>query len=409
MYYPFNPLSHYNKFGYYRVGTNLTYSKWEALQISSQTKSPVEWVFNDDEYGRMDWTNEPQETLSGLYRRRAQQIRDQYDYVVIMYSGGADSHNVLMSFLENGISVDEVAHMVELEGDRDPDSFANAEIVKVAWPVAKNLITEKCPTAKHRVIDITQIILDLPVLIDSEEYITATSAWMTPANMARSFLRERIPEYINLIAAGKKLCFVWGGDKPNLAVLNDIQNNQQNYAIVFSDRESCLVSPRQKYLARPWEHDEFFYWSPDLPELVCKQAHILKNLLKIPRDQTFPGHYSFDFQSQFRDFGWTVQNQKLCVLSKDAGHTAIYPYWDISTFTSGKTVSRVFSARDKWLFKDISATSTGNLFQSVVANAKRNIAWRGEKQGFAVNFSRIYPLEKINDISGYRIMYPYDN
>ncbi len=406
MHYPFNPASHYNKFGYYRVGSSLTYSKWEAFNQSQSTGDAVEWIFNDDEYSKIDWFKEPDISLNELYRIRAQQIRDQYDYVVIMYSGGADSHNVLMSFLLNGIYVDEVAHMTELVGDKDPDSFANAEIVKVAWPETKKLLEQYSPSTRHRTIDISEIILDLPNCIDADEYITATSAWMTPANLARSFLREKIPEYQEIIASGKRLCFVWGADKPLLATVYDSRTAQQFHAAVFSDRESCLVSPRQKHLSRPWEHDEFFYWSPQLPELVCKQSHVLKKLLSVPMHLARPGYFGSSLE--FVEFGWTLQQGKVCILSKQTGHAGIYPHWNEDTFTSGKTRSRIFSDRDLWIFKDLSATSIGQMFQSVVNRASKSVGWRNSDLGWPASFSRIYPLSPITG-NNLRVSLPFDS
>jgi hypothetical protein len=407
MHYPFNPVSHYNKFGYYQVGQELTYSKWQAQKQSYQTKQPVQWIFNDEEYSKIDWTREPEISLTELYRIRAQQIRDRYDYVVVMYSGGADSHNALMSFLSNNIYVDEVSHMTELKGDRDIDSFANAEIAKVAWPEAEKLLNQYSPTTKHRTIDITDIILDLPNHLDDQEYITATSAWMTPGNLARSFLREKIPEYQEIISSGKKLCFVWGADKPLLATLYNRTSQTQYHAVTFSDRESCLVSPRQKYLNRSWEHDEFFYWSPDLPELVCKQAHLLKKMLSVPKHIAPSGHYGLD--TTFSEFGWVLHDRKLSILSLNAGHSVIYPQWNPDTFSVGKTRSRVFSDRDQWLFKDSTTTSVGKMFQSVVELAQMSSNWRDNNRGWTASFSQLYPLENIPATENLQTFWPFES
>lgn len=407
MHYPFNPISHYNKFGYYRVGQDLTYSKWQAQKQSYQTGQPIQWIFNDEEYAKINWTKEPEIPLEELYRIRAQQIRDRYDYVVVMYSGGADSHNALLSFLLNNIHIDEVAHITELNGDKDVDSFANAEIFKVAWPETKKLLAKYSPTTSHRAIDITDIILDLPTSLDDQEYITATSAWMTPGNLARSFLREKIPEYQEIISAGKKLCFVWGADKPLLATLYDQSSKTQYHAVTFSDRESCLVSSRQKYLNRSWEHDEFFYWSPELPELVCKQAHILRKMLSVPKNIAPSGHYGSD--TTWTEFGWALHEGKLSVLSRDAGHSMIYPQWNLNTFSVGKTRGRVFGDRDRWLFKDITATSVGKMFQSVVHVAQTSSNWKDNTRGWPSSFSRLYPLEKIPAIDKLKIFWPFES
>jgi hypothetical protein len=99
-----------DKFGYYSVGDIKTYSKIEAIELGKKTKLWPRWDFNDSIFGLYDWTTPCALSLKELYRQRAQQIREKYDYVVIWYSGGADSFNVLDSFLSNGIKVDEIAH-----------------------------------------------------------------------------------------------------------------------------------------------------------------------------------------------------------------------------------------------------------------------------------------------------------
>jgi hypothetical protein len=95
-------------YGYYQVGHNNYVKKTDALVAATKSRLPVHWNFHDDVYSAADWTRRPAGTLRELYRIRAQQLRDRYDYIVIHFSGGADSWTVLNSFLSNNIPVDEV-------------------------------------------------------------------------------------------------------------------------------------------------------------------------------------------------------------------------------------------------------------------------------------------------------------
>ena len=99
-------LSNKDRYGFYTVGDHKTYSKLEAIELSGKFKKPVEWKFNQVEFENFNWTVEPPGSLEFWYKQRAQEIRNKYDYIVIWYSGGADSHNVLMSFVRNNIFVD---------------------------------------------------------------------------------------------------------------------------------------------------------------------------------------------------------------------------------------------------------------------------------------------------------------
>ena len=94
-----------DRFGYYTVGTFKTYSKLMAILEHEKTGVHPQWHFNDEEFSAHDWKQEPQESLVELYRRRAQQIRDRYDYLVLFYSGGADSTNILQTFINNDIKL----------------------------------------------------------------------------------------------------------------------------------------------------------------------------------------------------------------------------------------------------------------------------------------------------------------
>ena len=117
-------ISNKDKFGYYSVGDIKTFSKIEAIELGKKIKRWPRWDFNDSIFGHYDWTTPSSLSLKELYRRRAQQIREKYDYVVIWYSGGADSFNVLDSFLSNGIKVDEIAHCWSVKADKTYDTYS---------------------------------------------------------------------------------------------------------------------------------------------------------------------------------------------------------------------------------------------------------------------------------------------
>ena len=107
------------KLGYYSVGLQEFDSKIKACQLASkvlekiQSPNIVKWHFNDEIFSTYNWSIEPRESLADLYKKRAKHLREQYDYIIISYSGGADSHNVVMSFLNQGLFIDElvVTHM----------------------------------------------------------------------------------------------------------------------------------------------------------------------------------------------------------------------------------------------------------------------------------------------------------
>jgi tripartite-type tricarboxylate transporter receptor subunit TctC len=79
------------KFGYYSVGGLDFISKIAAIEHDHRTQHGVKWHFVNEILESYDWTLEPTESLQELYRQRAQQIKEHYDYVVVWYSGGAEA------------------------------------------------------------------------------------------------------------------------------------------------------------------------------------------------------------------------------------------------------------------------------------------------------------------------------
>ena len=96
--------------GYWEAGGHYFFSKVECLRYASAIKDyNVRFHYNDDFYSVLNVRQEPTETLKELYKRRAQQLRDKYDYLILSYSGGSDSFNILNTFLNNNIKLDCVA------------------------------------------------------------------------------------------------------------------------------------------------------------------------------------------------------------------------------------------------------------------------------------------------------------
>ena len=94
--------------GYYRCDGIDFQSKVNALLHSKAVNQPVEWMFHQDVFESYPWHIEPSETLDQLYDRRAKELRKQYDYIILSYSGGADSHNILESFIRQKLHIDEI-------------------------------------------------------------------------------------------------------------------------------------------------------------------------------------------------------------------------------------------------------------------------------------------------------------
>jgi hypothetical protein len=331
-----------DKFGFYQVGAFETYSKVEAIELHKRTGIHPHWNFNEAFFSSYNWTTEPTETLEQLYKKRAEQIRNDYDYVVLFYSGGADSENILDTFVDNNIAIDEIATYNHNQVDSDPASMFNSEQLKISYPRITALQNQGIKF-KHRSIDMSEI--TAKILTDSH-YNTNRGYYSTShfgvTHISKSYIRESIPEYQKLIEQGKKVVFVWGSEKPRL------YQDDGRYCIKFLDLIDSGVSIRTQILKNEWEYDELFYWSPEGADIVCKQGHILKRFFeqhKIFKENDYHSDKLINlpnvediFANRYTEDGLSFRN---------IINLLIYPKFNSRIFSCGKPTSVVLSLRDQ--------------------------------------------------------------
>ena len=346
-------LSNKDRYGYYTVGNFKTYSKLEAIEYSGKTHDPVKWNFNCDTFEKVDCNQEPPGSLDFWYAARARQIREKYDYLVLWYSGGADSHNVLMSFVKNNIFIDEIAQFHNLAGEQgDKQSWINEEVFATSIPITQDLIQNNpvYRNTKHRLVDLSELEFDLLKIDDNRwDYFYKVTKFLSPNTLARSYKRELIPDYQVLMDQGKSVCFVHGSEKPK------VENRNNQWYMVFSDCLDNVVTPRTQMLNREWEHDELFYWTDDLPQLVVKQAHVIKKFMnQLSPDMADNVHvFSNRHTKTLPDISYsniTIDSIEYRLLP-DGLHRLIYPDWMPNAIVCGKTPSAAYSNRDTWMFQ----------------------------------------------------------
>lgn len=325
-----------DRLGCYRVGDLKFYSKLEAIEHMQKTNVHLHWDFNDAVFSCYDWTIEPKESLKELYRRRAQQIRNSYDYIILCYSGGPDSSNVLDSFISNDIKIDEVVSMINVQATGDRNSWLNEEIYKTAMPAISEL--QKRQNFNYRVVDLTPIQIDY---FGNErnrfDWIYKMTMSWSPNNVGRENWVMKIKEWADLIETGKKVCVLYGLDKPRIAHVDG------KFCVRFLDVLDVAATADSRAGLQPYT-DELFYWTPDLPEIVIKQAHIIKKYLQ--GDITKLPDVSLDKS----DVVYKEYQGKTYWLSFDGLHRLIYPNWVPGLVVCPKASSAMFSPRDTWFF-----------------------------------------------------------
>jgi hypothetical protein len=259
-----------NKLGYYKVGEHIFYNKLQAILYANPTKADITWHFNNEIFDKYDWTVEPPMSLSLLYAERARQLRDQFDYVIIMASGGADSTNVIKSFLDNNIRIDEIVAAAPVSGlknwkinlkDKSADNMITETMVS-QLPLLDD-ISKTHPGIKLTVHDYFEDILQMK----TDEWIYESSSHWLHFSAATRHSLDKFPHIKNLAESGKRIGVIYGIDKPIIC-----RGESGNLYTVVADPVVNIICPHFKDRF-PNVESVLFYYSPDLPELMIKQAH----------------------------------------------------------------------------------------------------------------------------------------
>lgn len=249
--------------GVYKVENKYFLKKINALLYASEIKATVHWDFNKNIYNNAI-ANNITLSLDELYVLRAKQLRDKYDYLILAYSGGADSHNILQVFLKNNIKIDEIItdwpltltskQNYQLNTSNSPDNFIS-EYYLVVKPDLE-YVRKHDPNIKITALDSFSS-------LDNSDYNELVNYCSVPTNYAtfrRYFCKAN---YIDNSIKNKKTATIYGICKPIL------YGNKDIYGFAFHDSPAPLNNSMFK---NQNNSIEYFYWAYDLPELVITQA-----------------------------------------------------------------------------------------------------------------------------------------
>lgn len=348
----------FTKHGYFEIAGQQTFSKYEAYKLAKQqglSVDEIKFICADSKLDKIDWSVEPTESLPELFKKRAQQIRDTYDHVVLLYSGGIDSHVILNTFIKNNIKLDEIITIGNKKFQPDTAKI-NQEVFGKALPYLETLDLKK-RGIDFEYIDIGQIELDQ--FLDQENFENFMYYYNGPLSPWYLALRSHLfklnnKKHCDIAKSGKKICYMWGYDKPNLF------NIDGNWCFKFTDTMS-------EYSVRPYNnkinlggvlkqfYDEPFFITSDMPEIVIKQCHAAKNLLNeitSPSDTRLCEVIAVPNTGPFLEHptGQGFVNSRY--LRKKELERVVYPEENPDEFGDDKIRGSVmFTARDQWFFR----------------------------------------------------------
>jgi hypothetical protein len=344
-----------DRLGYYLVGWKKFYNKTLALIESKKVGYAPLWIFNDHVYSSMNWTIPIEETLESIYTRRAIQLRDQYDYLMLYYSGGSDSHNILYTFLKNNIFIDEIIMQIpeldrkNLNGWDTSKRNIYGEIDAVATPQLQSLKNVLHPNTKIRYQDISKPAFEL---LEKDNWfdLNPTGALITiSGGVARQAVSLHDNDILSLANTGKRSCQIYGVDKPL------VYFNGADYYAFFSDSSAQHCSPvemNKDYHDIFHNHimTEFFYWTPDMPEIVVKQAQEIKKAC-----ETDP----------VKKLLWAQTLDKHIGEYRSSMHPIIYPGVGTPAFQTEKPITAIHREMDSWFWATASENAKNNYLQTM--------------------------------------------
>jgi len=270
--------------GHYTVNGEIFHSKSKAAYKASESKSPLKWYFYDEIWFDLyeNYRKSPIyiPPLDELYKQRAHQLRDKYDYLILNYSGGADSHNVLMSFLSNNIKLDEIYVQRSSTVDEKIYTPNKADLT------AANLFSEWDFTIKPTLEWIAKEYPDIKINIHDIFQTQSLKVYDDIGDRAGHYLGVfeilRQSSYSDSIQKcldkGKTVADIYGIDKPHLVI-------KENTLFGFFTDGAVNVA-NKIYSSDTNASTELFYWSVDCPLIFYAQARaILEQLNKDPTNR----------------------------------------------------------------------------------------------------------------------------
>jgi hypothetical protein len=323
------------KLGFYTVGDQCYYSKVQALIEATKTNQFPHWNFNNEVYGAQNWLEEPDIDLHELYRMRAQQLRDRYDYIRLECSGGSDSTQALFNFLLNDIHLDEIVFRYPKAGEGQipitaMDFHAENHLSEYEYATRPllNWLKTHYPQIKITVHDYSADMLANEGR--DESWVYAAKDFLQPAHVTK-FANYQTIDHRTLADTGKHICVLYGIDKPKMCI-----RDGEWYAY-FIDFQANYANPDMGEYTNIT--NEYFFWTPDLPELTVKQVHTVRNWFNQPANN----HLQFLAR-------WPNHSNAQRTAYEAVIKPLIYPDYDQMTFQVGKPATNFYSEMDYWFY-----------------------------------------------------------
>ena len=317
--------------GYYSVGNEIFPNKLHAVRRAMETNTTVTWHYFDDVFNNVDKSNLGQISLDELYKQRALQLRDSYDYLVLYYSGGADSWNILDTFLKNNIRLDCVAVFRPVQAANNGiytpnaiDDSGHNHLSEWDFIIKPDLewLSNHHPEIHIEIIDWSSSLSTSINRFDS--LIDVTNTQCSIATTLKSHSRCQYEDA--KITAGKTVGKIFGVEKPKIV------EKDGNCYFCFLDITCISVNSPDNPNGL-----EYFYISPKFPLLTVEQSFRIYSCYKNDPLSRFNIKAWSLRVDQVRN--WTERDYHMSLTNREAHERKIlYPGWDMKKFQANKSM-----------------------------------------------------------------------
>jgi hypothetical protein len=363
------------KLGFYRVDNIDFDSKIQACIYAVKNSKNISWHFNQEQFKNYAWNIEPSKTLDELYNQRSRQLRETYDYIIVSYSGGADSHNLLMSFIRQGLHVDEIIVNTTEEATKNHTVYnilnkssenCSAEHYFQTIPRLKE-IQNLSPKTKITILDMSDYLLNSWLKNNDADasWVMDRTEGLNPLNVTR-FNYLHFFDIRKQFDKNKKIGIILGVEKPRTFIYKD-----GNFYIKFIDRSANIIPISNHIKNYSNSTVEYFYWSPEGLDIICKQAHVIKKWLEFnPQNIKLWYYKNINFET------YRLIHERIL-------RSLLYTTWDNEWYQVDKATKDWYSEFDSWFINGYRNTKQYYIWQEgieyVIKNANQFVKFTNGK------------------------------
>lgn len=321
-------------FFYYDNFKNIYKSRFSAIT----SLNPCYFYYYDKEFSKVDWTAEPSESLQNLYKKRAETLREQNEYLILAYSGGIDSTNMLETFYYNNIHIDEILMIgaFSQQSEFGTDDM-NKDITINVLPTLKKL---NLKNTKINIIDYSTYFAEpkkLQIVSDyGTDWVYHIGGFMNMQNIVMKSIQNNIKN------DSRKTAIIFGNDKPYIFLKNKKYYTQFK-DLSFIDYGGYELNGDFKRIN--------FYTNFDSTDIIKKQLHTILN-----------------FQKQLNRF----DPKYLIIYNTKIIEALIYPnIKNPLIHHSSKAKTNIFARRDSFML-DKTNTEIFKIYKDGILKLKKN-------------------------------------